>query len=105
VVGDETFDTAIYTTEVANDDWRRHQEGPDVVFERARFPDEPKGKCIEFLRKLNLRFGCFDFIENDDGITFLECNPNGQYGWLEQELELPISRAITAELIKIAAAV
>ncbi len=42
--------------------------------------------------------GAFDFIENEDGITFLECNLNGQYLWLEEDLGLPISEAIADEL-------
>lgn len=42
-------------------------------------------------------------IEDPDGrIVFLECNPNGQYGWLEEQLGFPISQAIAGELIKIA---
>ncbi|HKS46022.1 MAG TPA: hypothetical protein VJT49_13100 [Amycolatopsis sp.] len=52
---------------------------------------------------MKLGFGTFDFIEQSDGqIIFLEINPNGQYGWLEEDLGVPISEAIAGELIKIA---
>ena len=55
------------------------------------------------LGRFGLRFGSFDFIEDHDGkITFLECNANGQYRWLEQGLGFPISNAITDELARIA---
>lgn len=103
-VGDETFDAAIYTHDYAKDDWRKHQLVPDLVdFRNEHFPDDQKEKCIKYLGMFGLRYGAFDFIEDDDGrITFLECNPNGQYMWLEHQLNLPISSAISSELIKVA---
>jgi hypothetical protein len=52
---------------------------------------------------MGLKFGAFDLVERPDGqIVFLECNPNGQYGWLEEDLGLPISESIAAELVNIA---
>lgn len=103
VVGDETFDAAIYTHEFAKDDWRKHQLIPGRVdFRNETFPDHLKERCIKYLGMFGLRFGAFDFIEDQTGkITFLECNPNGQYGWLEESLDLPISAAIADELISI----
>lgn len=104
VVGDETFDAAIYTDEAAKDDWRRHADSPgQVEFRAERFPDGQKEKCLQYLGRFGLRFGAFDFIEGPDGkITFLECNANGQYKWLENSLGFPISEAITNELAAIA---
>lgn len=104
VVGDETFDAAIYTADDAKDDWRKHQllEGA-VDFVAEPFPDTHKEKCFAYLAAMGLRFGAFDFIEDKDGaITFLECNPNGQYMWIEQLLDLPISEAIADQLVQIA---
>lgn len=99
VVGQETFDAAIYTAPGAKDDWRKHQHGPDVEFRHEKFPDDAKAKCLQFLGSLGLRYGACDFIEKPDGeIVFLECNPNGQYLWVEQALGLPISKAIASEL-------
>jgi hypothetical protein len=104
VVGDEIFDAAIYTTDEAKNDWREHQDNDTAVQFRAEpFPEEERARCREYLRRYGLRFGAFDFIESPDGkITFLELNPNGQYGWLEEKLSLPISAAITAELDNLA---
>ncbi len=51
--------------------------------------------CLAYLDKLALNFGCFDFIVDASGTPwFLECNPNGQWMWIEEDLGLPISRAI-----------
>lgn len=102
-VGDEFFDAAIYTDESAKDDWRKHQATDAVTFKSETFPEAEKEKCRAYLNTYGLRYGAFDFIESPDGtITFLECNPNGQYGWLETQLGLPISRALANELITIA---
>lgn len=104
VVGDETFDAAIYTTNDAKDDWRKHQGSKSKVeFRKEIFPDTIKAKCWKYLGALGLKFGAFDFIEDDSGkITFLECNPNGQYMWLEESLGFRISESIADELAKIA---
>ncbi len=103
VVGEEAFAAAIYTDENAKDDWRKHQLGPGVRFSRESIRDDIKEQCINFIGHLGLKFGAFDFIEDEDGnMTYLEMNPNGQFMWLEQRLGLPISSAITDELIKIA---
>jgi|SRR5581483_9056964 hypothetical protein len=103
VVGERVFSTAIYTDEYAKDDWRRLQLTPAVQFKKEQLPDWIDERCIQYLSKMGLKFGAFDFIEKPDGeVVFLECNPNGQYGWLEEELGLPISEAVAAELIKIA---
>ncbi len=106
IVGKRSFDVAIYTTKEAKDDWRQHQhDSTKVKFKPEKFPQNTKSLCYKYLRKYNLNFGAFDFIQTPDGqIVFLECNPNGQYMWLEQELGLPISEAIADELIKISGA-
>lgn len=82
---------------------RLHQNTPGVRFEHGEFPLALQRKCRKYLRVFGLRFSAFDFVENSKGdITFLECNTNGQYGWLENELGMPISRAIADELESIA---
>lgn len=104
VVGNDIFDAAIYTANDAKDDWRLHQHDPEkVTFKHEVFPDEQKEKCLQYLGKLGLCFGAFDFVENSEGtITFLECNPNGQFRWIEDSLGHPISQAIASKLINIA---
>ncbi|MDX2776707.1 hypothetical protein PV379_05095 [Streptomyces caniscabiei] len=103
VVGSRIFPVAIYTSNVAKDDWRRHQGTTEVDFHVEELPDSTLAeKCKNLLERCNLRFGAFDFIETPDGeMIFLEVNPNGQYGWLEKTLGLPISKAVADELIQI----
>lgn len=103
VIGERIFAAAIYTDETAKDDWRLHQTTDAVRFVEEDAPDGIGEKCVQFLKGAGLKFGAFDFIETSEGeVVFLECNPNGQYGWLEEALGFPISRAIADELIKIA---
>lgn len=99
VVGDRIFPAAIYTTEEAKDDWRKHQLTNAVTFENAQLNDEVSQKCAAYVKAMGLGFGAIDLIETPEGETvFLECNPNGQYYWLEERLGLPISQAIAADL-------
>ena len=35
------------------------------------------------MKEFDLRYGRLDFIEENDIFYFLECNPNGQFGWLD----------------------
>lgn len=101
VVGDEVFEAAIYTTEDAKDDWRRHQLTSKVEFKSQPFPDIEKAQCIDYLKAVGLTYGAFDFIEDDEGrIVFLECNTNGQYKWVEDLLGLPISDAVVDTLVR-----
>jgi hypothetical protein len=105
IVGEKVFPAAIYTEADAKDDWRKHQHSNDhVTFKDEPLPDPAIGlKCNTMLKKLGLRYGAFDFIETPDGeMVFLEVNSAGQYGWLEDQLGLPISEAIADLLIEIA---
>lgn len=103
VVGGDVFSAAIYTDMTAKDDWRKHQNSGTVRFEAGVVPDEIAHRCILFVQKMGLGFGAFDFIEQPDGkIVFLECNPNGQYGWLEEDLGFPISASIASALVRVA---
>lgn len=57
--------------------------------------------CTEYLKRMNLNFGCFDFIVTPEGeYVFLECNPNGQWLWIEEETGMKISEAIADALIR-----
>lgn len=103
VVGESVFPAAIYTTGEAKVDWRTEQTTGAVEFRHEELPDGVEEKCIRYLGEMGLKYGAFDFVERHNGqIVFLECNPNGQYGWLEEALGFPISHSIATELINIA---
>ncbi|HKR48207.1 MAG TPA: hypothetical protein VJT72_01285 [Pseudonocardiaceae bacterium] len=51
-------------------------------------------------RPISASFGAFDFAVTTTGEWIMfECNPFGQYGWLEDALDLPITSAL-ADLLE-----
>ncbi len=102
VVGDRVFSCRIDSQSQQDDtgkiDWRQGY-GNGIGWSQYELPNNISCKCLEYLHKMGLNFGCFDFIVTPSGeYVFLECNPNGQWLWVELETGLPISQAIAAWL-------
>ena len=78
------------------EDWREgYEHGLSEVEEWIDCPDEIQEFITLYMQKMNLNFGCFDFIyAKNNSFYFLECNPNGQWMWLEEDLGIPISESI-----------
>lgn len=75
-------------------DWRQGYEY-GLKHEMIDTPAELDCFCKQYLRNLHLNFGCFDFIVTpNDEFVFLECNPNGQWGWIEDVCHAPMSEAM-----------
>ncbi|MEW2393640.1 ATP-grasp ribosomal peptide maturase [Streptomyces venezuelae] len=80
-------------------DWR--SEYQNLGYEAVSCPDVVQGALIRFLAHFGLNFGAFDFAVTADGTWwFLECNPNGQWAWLEDAAGLPITTAVVDLLEK-----
>ena len=98
VVGEKVFacriDSQALTDDTGKIDWR---QGYEHGMKQTAFnlPEGIADKCREYLRCLGLNFGCFDFIVTPSGeFVFLECNPNGQWLWVEDATGLKIAEAI-----------
>ena len=80
-------------------DWRRARPG-EVCWQPASVPDSV-ARCLRALMtKLRLIYGAVDLIRMPDGEhVFLEVNPAGEWGMLERDLGLPISRALADTLL------
>lgn len=103
VVGDAVFAGAIYTDESASDDWRRLQSTAAVAIRAERLDPLISDLCRSYLKETRLGMGSFDLVERPDGsIVFLECNPNGQFGFLADVLEMPIYAAVAEHILEIA---
>lgn len=99
VVDGEVFAAKIASQDVAGaeHDWRR--ELRSVGYERYALPEDLADRCRQLVANLGLRYGAIDLIRSKAGeYVFLEINPNGQYGWIEEAVALPISRAIARAL-------
>lgn len=100
VVGERVF-SALITAPPGVVDWRREYQR--LTYEPVACPEEVRGALVRFLADFGLSFGAFDFaVTPDDAWWFLECNPNGQWAWLEDAVGLPITSAI-ADLLEIGA--
>lgn len=104
LVGDKCFAAKVYSQTQADDtgktDWRQGSEHGLRWYVCEDYPNREIEKCQVFLKRMNLNFGCFDFIVTPNGdYVFLECNPNGQWLWIELETGMNISGAIANWLI------
>jgi len=73
-------------------DWRNDYSVKMTPYD---LPEEIETKCKTLMKRLGLNYGALDFcLTPDDQYIFLEINCAGQYMWIEQRTELPISAEI-----------
>lgn len=98
VVGNKVFTVKIGSQEgeTTKIDWRKsNQTGEKIPMEKYGLPSTIKNKCLDFVSKLGLKFGCIDMIVTpDDRYVFLEINPNGQWYFVQTSTGMPIGEAI-----------
>jgi hypothetical protein len=100
VVGATQFAVAIRTPPGAPLDFRATDVGA-ATYEVVALPADLGEQIARYMRALGLRFACFDFALAADGAPwFLECNPAGQYGWIEAATSLDITGALIDELLR-----
>lgn len=78
-------------------DWRK--EDAEIIYSKVEIPNIVKEKCLQMMKLLDLKFAAFDFIVSCGEYVFLELNANGQWLWLEKELDLKISNTLVSSLI------
>lgn len=78
-------------------DWR-HAQLADI-FEKGKLESEVERKLLDFHKEAGLISAAYDLVQTPDGETvFLECNPGGQWLWLEHRLDIPITRRLAETL-------
>lgn len=83
----------------AQTDWRKSIT--PLKHSTIQLPSDISSKCLKLCRMLNLNFAAIDFIlDNNDDFVFLEVNPNGQWAWIEKQVNHPISDSISNLLIE-----
>jgi hypothetical protein len=98
VVGSTLFPVAVYAPD-GGVDWRRDQLRGLARFVSEKLDRAAEAALVSLVSQLGLRYAAVDLIEEPDGtLVFLEANPNGQYAWLEESLDMPISAAIARTL-------
>jgi hypothetical protein len=71
--------------EGSHEDWRVLIHTADCVWERYELPTGVESSIHLFMKEARLHFGRLDFVVEKERWSFLEVNPNGQYGWLDNE--------------------
>jgi glutathione synthase/RimK-type ligase-like ATP-grasp enzyme len=100
VFGDQIFAVALYDKDGAEiQDFRPHTM--KLVHEEIELPDHIRSGVYAYLEAMNLNFGAFDFVVDHIGKwRFLECNPNGQWLWIEALTGLGLTEAMVAVLLQ-----
>ena len=76
------------------EDWRI-RNGPNCDRWRPRaLSEDLVARIRRYMGRLGLKFGRLDFIVDGDDFVFLEVNPNGQFGWLDDPDGWPIHNAV-----------
>jgi glutathione synthase/RimK-type ligase-like ATP-grasp enzyme len=94
VVGRELFAAEIHAdSEAGHIDWRSDYASHSYAV--CKPPASVRSGVLRMLQRLDLPYGAFDFVVTPDGDWyFLEVNPSGQFGFVEQATGLPITAAI-----------
>ncbi len=80
-------------TERTKIDWRNYDldNTPHTAWD---MPEELCERCRAIVADYGLSFGAIDLIVTpEEEVVFLELNPNGQWGWIEELTGLPIAEA------------
>lgn len=94
------IDSQIQDDDKGKIDWRQGYDY-NLKHEIVELPEYIRQFCLAFLKRMKLNFGCFDFIVTPEGeYVFLECNPNGQWLWIEMETGYDISKIMAKNLAK-----
>jgi hypothetical protein len=71
-----------------------------VTYLLHTFDQKLEERCLALPKSFGLRFSAIDLVVRPDReVVFLELNPNGQWGWIEEVTGLPIIHAI-ADLLR-----
>jgi glutathione synthase/RimK-type ligase-like ATP-grasp enzyme len=101
VIGDNIFSVAIFSQEheKAIEDWRCAPLN-ELRYAIYQLPKNIEVSLIKFNKFFKLEFSVFDLIVGKNGETyFLECNPDGEWYWLEMATGIEISKALAESLI------
>lgn len=91
VIGGRVFATKITSPGLDVRTARREDQSYDVI----RPPGYVTKALFAYMRAEGLRYSAFDFVADKSGLWwFLENNPNGEFGYLEEATGMAISRAL-----------
>lgn len=100
VIGRRVFAAALRSREVAAASVDVRRATMTVPHEVYALPREIEKKVLGLMGAFGLQYGALDLIVTPEGEhVFLELNPNGQFGWIEERTGLPLYDAMADLLI------
>jgi glutathione synthase/RimK-type ligase-like ATP-grasp enzyme len=101
VAGTECFAFRIVPTITPrHSDWRTYY-GRVASSDGVEIPHDIRTALFSYMQHEELFSGVFDFIEDSNGNWwFLECNPEGQWYWLELETGVQLSNAFAGQILE-----
>jgi glutathione synthase/RimK-type ligase-like ATP-grasp enzyme len=102
VVGNKIFPCKIESqkSKIGNIDWRHH-DWENTPHYKVVIPKDIEIKLLLLMRKLELSYGAIDMIFDGNEYYFLEINSMGQWLWIEDFTDMPISQSIADLLCNI----
>jgi glutathione synthase/RimK-type ligase-like ATP-grasp enzyme len=101
VVDNQTFAAKVWDNNQAEAlaegirDWRRGVETDTLGTSAFALPRQVANACIKYTKLMGLLGGFFDLIVDKKGkYWFLECNPNGQWAFVDEHTVERISKAL-----------
>jgi len=100
VVGDQLF-SALIDSQGHEDSRIDFRQKPDLPVGHFTLPEPVAGRLLNLIHSWHLEFAACDFVLTpEDELVFLEANVEGNWLWIEHELDLPISECIIDHLTK-----
>jgi glutathione synthase/RimK-type ligase-like ATP-grasp enzyme len=101
IVGKEVYACLIDSQVAGGDtavDWRNY-DIPSTPHFAVKLESHLELKLVKLIHELGLTYGAIDLVESPNGdFYFLEVNSMGQWLWIEDLTELPISMSIARHL-------
>ena len=98
LVGDNVFAVKIISNgRGIEGDWRLVPRN-EVRYEDFELSDELRCKCLSLARSLEIPYAAIDLIETPEDTYFIEVNPTGEWGWLDEK-NRPIAATLAAWLV------
>lgn len=95
ILGKNYFFSCDYNRNKSSIDWRveinTESQSEWRALENPKIPEWSEA-VNGYMRKVGLHYGRLDFLLKEETLWFLECNSNGQFGWLDDFEDLPLHR-------------
>lgn len=100
IVGATIFAAEIYSQQTKHGQIDFRKSYDDLRYGVHTLPGTLQKQLLQLMRLLHLEYAAIDMILQPDGTyVFLEANCSGQYGWIEDETHLPISKTLVDLLL------